>query len=494
MTGQLKVLFAAAEVVPFAKVGGLADVAGALPKALQQRGLQMRVAMPLYGFIPREKFGLQKVSELDPISVPMGEDEEKAILWRSYLPDSQVEIYFLENQHFFGRSGVYSDPKTGEGYADNAHRFAFFDRAVLEWARRDGWRPDLIHGNDFHCGLIPPYLRMNFAQDPGLKGVKTVYSIHNLAYQGRFPMEAFSKLGLPQQLIHPMEALEYCGELNYMKAGLIFADVINTVSERYAREIQESAEFGVGMEGVLRSRSNDLYGILNGVDYTQWNPEDDPLVPHHYGPGDLSGKGKNKTALRKAFGLSEAGEEQPLIGMISRLADQKGFDLILRAAKKILALDLQLVILGTGQEEYHRKLRVLQKKHPRKMGLALTFDDRLAHQIEAGADMFLMPSRYEPCGLNQMYSLRYGTIPIVRATGGLADTIRDADQNPQSGNGFVFEKYQADQMLAAIRRAVRAFEDRSRWQELVDRAMAADFSWARSAQKYHQLYRRALEK
>ena len=488
----MKVLFAAAEAVPYAKVGGLADVASALPKALQRLDLDVRLVMPLYGSISRRQFGLEKVSSVKPISVSVG--HEKAALWRAQLPDSGVGVYFLENQRFFSRPGVYSDPQSGESYADNALRFAFFDRAILEWIRGQDWRPNLIHANDFHCGLIPAYLRMNYAPDPLWAAVRTVYSIHNLAYQGRFPMEIFPQIGLPQELAQPMGAMEFFGEINYMKAGLVFADVINTVSERYAQEIQESAEFGVGLEGILRSRSGDLYGILNGVDYTEWDPENDQLISHRYGPGNLSGKQKNKVALRKILGLPSPPQESPLIGMISRLADQKGFDLVLQAAEKILALDLQLVILGTGHKEYHRQLRTLQKRHPAKLGLALTFDNGLAHQIEAGADMFLMPSRYEPCGLNQMYSLRYGTIPIVRATGGLADTIGDVDEDSTSGNGFVFKEYQAAKMLAAIQRAVKAFGNRGLWQELMNRAMAADFSWKQSAEKYRQLYQRALEK
>jgi len=490
--GRLKVLFTSAEVVPYAKVGGLADVSGALPKALEKMDLDVRLAMPLYGTISPKEFGLRKVTEAEPIPVPLG--DEKALLWHSRLPDSDVGVYFFENKRFFSRSGVYSNPRTGKSYADNALRFAFFDGAILEWIRTDDWKPDLIHANDFHCGLIPAYLRTKYSRDPLLSGIKTIFSIHNLAYQGRFPMEILSQIGLPQELAQPMGAVEFFGEINYMKAGLVFADLISTVSEGYAQEIQESAEFGQGLEGVLRSRSADLYGILNGVDYTQWDPENDQLISHQYGLGDLFGKGKNKTALRKILGLPRPNQEQPLVGMISRLADQKGFDLVLQAAEEILALDLQLVILGTGQKEYHRQLEVLQKKHPRKLGLALTFDNRLAHQIEAGADMFLMPSRYEPCGLNQMYSLRYGTIPIVRATGGLADTILDANQHPQDGNGFVFREYRADEMMTAITRAVEAFANRDLWQKLVERAMAADFSWARSAEKYRQLYQRALQK
>jgi starch synthase len=364
----------------------------------------------------------------------------------------------------------------------------------VECLEKGLWKPDIIHGNDFHCGLIPAYMRMDSSRDSLFTTIKTVYSIHNLAYQGRYPMEVFAQLDLPKQVADPMGALEFFGQLNYMKAGLVFADVINTVSEGYAQEIQESAEYGVGLEGVLQSRRADLYGILNGVDYSQWDPESDQLIFHRYGQGDLSGKRKNKEPLLKIFGLPRPPREGPLLGMISRLADQKGFDLILKAAEKILALDLQLVILGTGQKEYHRRLKALQKKHSQKLGLALTFDNRLAHQIEAGADMFLMPSRYEPCGLNQMYSLRYGTIPIVRATGGLADTIQDVDGDPRNGTGFVFQEYRADEMLSTIQRAVEAFGDQDRWHELVNRAMKADFSWEQSARKYSHLYQKALER
>jgi starch synthase len=400
----------------------------------------------------------------------------------------------VENRAFFGRAGVYSSPKTGKGYDDNAQRYAFYNRALLEWIRAHDWIPHILHGNDFHCGLMPAYLRTRYGDDPALSGIKTVFSIHNLAYQGRFPNNIFPQLDLPQQLAEPMGALEFFGELNYMKAGLVFSDVINTVSERYAQEIQESSEYGAGLEGVLTSRRADLYGILNGVDYSQWSPESDQLIAHRYGRDDVAGKEKNKKALLKDFGLPQPTGRVPLVGMISRLADQKGFDLILQRAEEILNLDLQLVILGTGQKEYHRQLQNIQTRYPKKMGLALTFDNRLAHQIEAGADMFLMPSRYEPCGLNQMYSLRYGTIPIVRATGGLADTIIDADQDPKGGNGFVFHQYLSEEMLAAIGRAIRAYGDQNRWKKLMMQAMGFDFSWSRSAEKYRQLYDRALQR
>ncbi len=487
----IKVIFAAAEVVPYAKVGGLADVAGALPKAMELLGIEVDIVMPLYGSISRKEHNLEKVPGIESIAVPVG--SETATLWRAPLPDSGVRVTFVENKRFFGRPGIYSDPQKGTEYADNALRFAFFNRALVEYLRKGHWRPHIVHGNDFHCGLVPAYMRMNFSNEPHLGAMKTVYSVHNLAYQGRFPMEVFSQLDLPQELVAPMAALEFFGQLNYMKAGLVFSDVINTVSERYAREIQESADYGEGLEGVLRSRSADLYGILNGVDYSQWNPESDQLIAHRYGDGDVSGKRKNKWPLLKTLGLPRPDRVCPLIGMISRLADQKGFDLILQAAEKILDLDLQLVILGTGQKEYHRRLIALHKRYPRKMGLALAFDNRLAHQIEAGADMFLMPSRYEPCGLNQMYSLRYGTIPIVRATGGLADTIRDVDEDPAGGNGFVFREYRADEMLLAIQRAVKVFQDQDRWQELVHRGMKEDFSWEQSARKYQRLYEKVLD-
>jgi starch synthase len=492
MGQQLRVLFASAEVVPYAKVGGLADVAGALPKALADLGADVRVAMPLYGSISRKEHAIGRAAETQAVTVaPWG---EKASFRQATLPGSDVGVVFVENKTFFGRTGVYSNPKTGVGYDDNADRFAFYNRALLEWVRTGGWVPHVIHGNDYHCGLLSAYLRMRYGDDAVMRDVRTVFSIHNLAYQGRFPMEIFGRLDLPEELAQPMGALEFFGEVNFMKAGLIFSDLINTVSQKYAQEIQESSEYGVGLEGVLRSRSSDLFGILNGVDYSQWDPETDELIAHRFGKGDAAGKEKNKQALLEAFQLPRPKGRVPLVGMISRLADQKGFDLILEKAEQILALDLQLVILGTGQKEYHRMLQQLQKKHPRQVGVALTFDNRLAHQIEAGADMFLMPSRYEPCGLNQMYSLRYGTIPVVRATGGLADTIADVDEDPSGGNGFVFREYRSEEMVSAIDRAVRAYADQAAWQVLVERAMSCDFSWARSAEKYQQLYHRALER
>jgi len=492
MSESFRVLFAAAEVVPYAKVGGLADVAGALPKALAELGVDVRVIMPLYGSVSKQDFNLQKIEQLPPIAVPP--DGKKTVLWQTTLPGSGVKILFVENRALFGRTGIYAHPRTGQGYDDNALRFSFYNRAVLEYIRTGDWIPQIIHGNDYHCGLIPVYLRLRYGDDPVLSGIRTVFSIHNLAYQGRFPMDEFPGLDLPGELARPMGALEYYGEINYMKAGLIFSDVLNTVSERYAQEIQSSGEYGAGLEGVLQSRSADLYGILNGVDYSQWNPETDPLIDHSYNRDDLTGKEKNKAALLNTFHLPQLSGRIPLIGMISRLADQKGFDLLLEKAEQMLQLDLQLVILGTGQKEYHRRLELVAKKYPRKLGLALTFDNALAHQIEAGADLFLMPSRYEPCGLNQMYSLRYGTIPVVRSTGGLADTVTDRDASPEEGNGFAFQEYDAEAMLDAITRAIRSYADRNGWQQLVRRAMDFDFSWARSAERYRELYQKALRK
>jgi starch synthase len=492
MSRPLRVLFAAAEVVPYAKVGGLADVAGALPKALAASGLDVRLIMPLYGSISKKDFGIRKIQKMSPVAIPP--EGEKTSFWQATLPDSEVQILFVENRAFFGRAGIYAHPQTGQGYDDNALRFSFYNRALVEYIRGSGWIPDILHGNDYHCGLIPVYLRTRYGDDPVLQGIKTVFSIHNLAYQGRFPMDIFSRLDLPDHLARPMGALEFFGDINYMKAGLIFSDVLNTVSERYAQEIQESGEYGAGLEGVLRSRSADLYGILNGVDYSRWNPETDAFIVHHYSREDLSGKENNKAALLKTFQLPQRSGRIPLMGMISRLADQKGFDLLLEKAEQMMQLDLQLVILGTGQKEYHRQLQQVAQRYPDKLGLALTFDNALAHQIEAGADLFLMPSRYEPCGLNQLYSLRYGAIPVVRATGGLADTVTDVDAEPESGNGFVFDNYDAEEMMDAIARAIDAYADQSEWQRLVKRAMGFDFSWARSAERYRQLYGKALQK
>lgn len=490
---RLKILFASSEVVPFAKTGGLADVSGALPKQLKQLGHDVRVIMPKYAAIKDTKFRLREVIRLRDIEVPVGDQVHQVSIKSAFIPDTKVQVYFVEHDELFNRDGLYTDPKTGESYTDNDARFILFSRGVLEIAKILYWQPEVIHCNDWQTALIPLYLKTLYREDPFFTGTRSVLSIHNLAYQGVFPPAAVHLAGLPESMFYPLSPIEFYGSFSFLKAGIEYSDVITTVSPTYAREIQTDPEFGAGLEGVLQDRSQDLFGILNGIDDTEWNPELDTLIARKYSRADLSGKEDNKKALLEFSGL-KYNPKTPVIGIISRLADQKGFDLIAADLDRLAALDLQMVVLGTGDEKYHRLFRQAAEQYPQKFSVHLTFNNQLAHQIEAGADMFLMPSRYEPCGLNQMYSFMYGTVPIVRATGGLADTVRDDDLHPDSGTGFTFTEYDPAKMLDAIQRALRHYQDREGWRKLQLRGMDQDFSWRNSAKKYVEIYELALKK
>jgi len=486
---SLKILIATPEAVPYAKTGGLADVAGALPKAISAHGHEVKLVLPLYSHVDREKYALTQKAAGLTASIA-GRDET----FNVYTSNADgCEVWFIEHQGFFNRPELYRDPATGSDWADNDERFAFFSRAILEACRRLDFIPDLIHCNDWQTGLIPAYLK-NEGGYGDFEKTATLFSIHNIAYHGSFSSETFGKLGFDWGLFAPGGGFEFWGKVSYMKAGLSFSDIINTVSETYAQEIQSSNEYGYGFEGVLKSRSKDLYGILNGIDYDVWNPAVDELLPAKFTPDKPEGKKKCKTALRKEAKLPLARKDIPVIGIISRLADQKGFDLIEEVADDIMSLDLQMVVLGTGDKKYHDLFESLQKKYPKKIAVFLKFDNRIAHLIEAGSDMFLMPSRYEPCGLNQMYSLKYGTIPIVRQTGGLADTIENANPVKGTGNGFVFKNYSSKEMLNSIKFALEVYRDKNVWEVMMLRSMRQDFSWDASAQKYIDLYRKAVAK
>lgn len=489
---KLKILFVSAEVVPFAKEGGLADVAGALPKAVADLGCDIRTIMPLYGSIKKKKYGIKKVSAAPKIKVAMGESAAEAEVYSTKLPDSDTKVFMLGNKQYFGRDGVYNNPDTGEGYPDNAHRFIFFQKAVMEFLRKTDWRPDVIHCNDHHTGLIPYYLKKE-SDDP-LHGVAGLFSIHNLAYQGTEPPNILPIAEIPEEQFYPVSPFEFYGKVNMMKVGIVFADLISTVSPTYAHEIQSGPEYGFGLEGVLRSRASDLTGIVNGIDYSVWNPEVDKLIPFNYSAFDPGGKAKNKAELLRRSKLPSPKGRSPLIGIISRIVEQKGFDILSATLDEIMESDVQMIILGTGKREYHELYEAAAKCYPDKLSVNLKFDNELAHLIEAGSDMFLMPSRYEPCGLNQLYSLKYGTIPIVRATGGLADTIKDFDEEKGGGTGFVFKEYTPGALLGAIKRAVRIFREEATWKQLIRSAMVEDFSWGASAKQYLELYRRLKKK
>ncbi len=483
----MKVLLAAPEAVPFAKTGGLADVVGAVPKHLRAAGHDVRVLMPLYRSArARSKDAL---AEVGAFTIDIGGTSTPGRVLAAKGP-ADVPFYFIECDKYYDREHLYGTPQ-GD-FPDNAERFIFFARGVIESLSAIGERFDLVHVHDWQSALLPVYLRTLYADRPGIRDIATLLTIHNLAYQGVFWHWDMKLTGLDWGLFTP-ERLEYYGKVNFLKGGIIFADAINTVSRTYAKEIQ-TVEFGAGLEGVLRNRNQDLFGILNGVDYDEWSPERDRVIPATYGADDLAGKAACKELLQKEFGLKVDGAI-PLIGMVTRLDDQKGLDIVAAAMDEIMALDVELVILGTGHERYHRLLADLVEQYRTKLGVRLAFDNRIAHLIEAGADMFLMPSRYEPCGLNQMYSLRYGTVPIVRATGGLADTILDANKGSGEGaNGFAFQDYSGPALAATVARAVALFGDKRKWKALVSTGMGQDWSWRRSAQEYEALYRRVIEK
>ncbi|MGZ3569036.1 MAG: glycogen synthase GlgA [Thermodesulfobacteriota bacterium] len=487
MNQPLKILFATPEAVPFAKTGGLADVAGALPKSLQALGCEIKLIMPYYRKVRESGLPLQYMGR--EIEVTLGDEKLKADVYLGHL-NEDIPVYFIGREEFFDREYLYGTAK-GD-YFDNAERFIFFSKAALSFCQSMDFFPDIIHHHEWQTGLIPAYLKSLYQNDPLFLRSATVFTIHNIAYQGLFKKEKFRLTGLPKEMYSP-EGIEFWERINFMKAGIVYADVINTVSKKYSEEIQ-TPEYGYGLEGILRKRKESLYGILNGVDYEDWDPSHDPHLIARYNAKDISGKKQCKKDLLKEFHLPSSLERIPLFGMISRLADQKGFDLLMEISEELFALDIGFVLLGTGEQKYHDLLTQVAQRYPQKAGIRIAYDDRLAHKIEAGTDFFLMPSKYEPCGLNQIYSLKYGTIPVVRATGGLDDTIIPYNPATKKGNGFKFTRYDAKEFLNTIKTAIGFYDQPEHWRQLLQNAMAADFSWKRSAQSYLELYRKALEK
>ena len=487
---SLAVILVTTEIVPFSKVGGLADVMGALPGELEMIGCSVSIMTPLYSSIDRASFGIKEKKAKKELSVPVGDEKETFTINEAKMPGTGIDLFFIGSDRFYGRPGIYTVPETGEAFPDEAERTVFFNRAVIEAIKALDLHPDVVHCNDFHSGLIPVYIVLEEENDPHFAGTGTVFSVHNLAYQGIFEKDFLELAGLDEELFAPMGPFEYWGRVNVMKAGLLFSGLISTVSKTYAKEITTTDEYGYGLEGVLRSRKKDLIGILNGIDMDAWNPAVDAIIPAMFSPDDLSGKNECSKELHKAFGLKPS-SKAPVVGMVSRLVDQKGFDILAEAIENLMKLDVKFAILGTGQQKYHELYSELSKKYKGKFGVRLEFDNKLAHLIEAGSDFFLMPSRYEPCGLNQMYSLRYGTIPIVRATGGLKDTIKNLDAKGSKGNGFTFKDYTAKALTVAIRKAVKFFQDPKALGRVRSRIMQEDYSWKRSAEEYVKLYERA---
>jgi len=462
----MKIVMCASEVVPFAKTGGLADVAGALPQALEKEGQEIIIILPLYKAVDIAKFGLKKIKD-DCFVAKTGKG---------------ISVYFIKNDAFFYRDGLYGD-KNGD-YKDNLSRFTYYCRRVLTLLKEINFKPDIIHVHDWQTSLIPVYLKTIYAKGLFYKKTHTVLTIHNIGYQGIFPKDEFSKLGLDWSLF-TVNDLEFYGQVNILKGGIVFSDIVNTVSPTYAEEIQ-TQEFGFGLEGLLNKRSDSLFGILNGLDYDIWNPQTDKFIKENFSAYDISGKAKDKENLQHACKLP-VNPKIPLFGIVSRLVEQKGFDILTEGIDEICKMDIQLVILGTGDIKIHNCFTDVVSKYPKVISLNFRFDDSLAHNIYAGSDIFLMPSRYEPCGLGQLISLRYGTIPLVYKTGGLADTI-----NPS--NGFVFDAYSENDLIKTINTATKVFKNQDKWSALIKNGMNCDFSWGSSSKEYLRLYAKAKDK
>jgi starch synthase len=492
MAKGFNVLFVTSEVFPYSKTGGLADVSHSLPQALNSLGNEVRIITPKYGQLDERRLQIHEIKRLKDLSVKINNESYTFNIKSSFIhgKNTKAQIYLLENLEFFKNKGIYQNSKTKKDFPNNDERYLFFCKAVLEILEVLQWKPDVIHCNDWQTGLIPAFIKTVYKDNPHINNIKTVFTIHNLAYQGNFPKESFDKTGLPAEVFSP-EGGEFHGQFSYLKSGISYADKITTVSEKYAEEIRTDKEYSCGMEDVLNRRKKDLVGILNGIDYSVWNPSADKVITYRYTYQEIPLKYENKRELLDKFKF-EFSEDVPLIGVISRLVDQKGFDLIVGMLDDLMKENVQMIILGTGEEKYHKFLMAAKKKYSKKLIVHIGFDEDLAHHIEAGCDMYLMPSKYEPCGLNQMYSLKYGTVPIVRNTGGLSDTVINYDQ--PKGNGFLFDEYSPKELLKAVKKALEVYEDKNKWYTLIRNGMSLDFSWKISAKKYMDMYKDLCKK
>ncbi|MGC1484894.1 MAG: glycogen synthase GlgA [Candidatus Acidiferrum sp.] len=477
---RVRILFVASEGLPFSKTGGLADVIEALPKALAAVGYEVAVVLPRYR---GTKAGALVMPSL---TIPLS----NRLRFPAIVDGSQVSgvrYFFVDDPAYFDRDGLYGN--SAGDYPDNAERYSEFCRAAIEVVKHV-WPADVIHCHDWQTALVPVLLRSSYSDDPAVKNIPVVFTIHNMGYHGLFTKEVLERAGIPAGMYHPA-GMEFFGKVNFLKGGLVYSDFLTTVSRRYAQEIQ-TPEYGYGLDGVVRGRADRLAGILNGVDYSVWSPDKDKLIPMKYSAKDMSGKQVCKRALLEVFGIAPEHAARPLIGIVSRFADQKGFDLIAEKALELMKEDVSLVVLGSGERKYEELFQALADTFPGRAAVKIAYDNEIAHKIEAGADMFLMPSHYEPCGLNQIYSLKYGTVPIVRATGGLDDTIEPFDLEHGTGTGFKFAEYSGAAMMHAIRQALHHCTDERIWRRIQLNGMAKDFSWKGPAAEYAKVYEAAL--
>lgn len=484
----MKIAFITSETFPYIKSGGLADVAGTLPKILESLGCEVKLFLPKYNLINEEKHRLKFIDDII-IPIKVAGKTHSVYLHRSTLPGSNVEVNFVDCPYYYSRGKIYTNDD------DEDERFILLNKAVLELLQRFNWYPDVIHCNDWQTGLVPLYIKDNYGWDALFRKTATVYTIHNIGYQGQFSDQTFYKADINKKTIQP-SVLNESELFSFMKNGILFSDIINTVSETYALEIL-TQEYGAGMDEMLNERRTDLFGIVNGIDYSEWNPLTDEHIPFHYCTSRIEGKEKTKKYLLEKFNLTYD-KNIPVIGIVSRLVSQKGFDILAQSIHNLMQLNAQWIILGSGEDRFEDLFKSLTHSYPHKVASYLGYNNNLSHLIEAGSDMFLMPSRYEPCGLNQLYSLRYGTVPVVRKTGGLADTVMDWHDllsfGNESGNGFSFNDYSAIALLTTVQRAVETFRDKISWKKIQQNGMIKDLSWEHSAKKYFDLYGRAIEK
>jgi starch synthase len=482
----MHIVFAASECVPYVKTGGVAEVVGALPKELVRQGHQVTVYVPLYRQV--QKHLKERKIAIPSLTIPFSYYNRFATVVNGGIHDG-VQFYFIDCPELFDREFLYETP-SGD-YADNAERFGLFSRAVLDSSKFLGV-PDVFHIHGWPAGVLAILLRTVYYFDPVLKNVACLQTIHNSDRQGWFPRETVEKLLLPWDVYTP-ERAEYYGTFDFLKGGIVYSDAISTVSRKYAQEIQ-TPEFGNGLDGVLRARAQDLHGILNGVDYQVWDPAKDSKIAAHYTPERLEGKVACRKDLLHAFGVSNRPEDTPVLGLVSRLATQKGFDLLAQAFDQLVQQNILMVILGTGEPYYENLLRSWQERFPDKVTVKITYDETLAHKVIAGSDMTLMPSRSEPCGFNQFYGMKYGTVPVVRATGGLDDTVQEWSPEAETGTGFRFLEYRPEELLRAMGKAFAAFADKKQWRKLMQNGMARDYSWTKPAREYIQLYEEVVRR
>ena len=479
------------EVAPFSKTGGLGDVGGALPKVLKDMGHDVRIITPQYQVVNERKYVLRDVIRLQRIDVPLGGETLQINVKSAFLPNTKVQVYFIDYKPYFFRKGLYSDPKTGKEYGDNDKRFILFNKGVLETLHKLHWQPDIVHCNDWQTGLIPYLLKSTYRSNPFFADTHTLFTVHNFSFQGNFDPQCMLYLNANGQLILQGSGLELNDRFSFLKAGVVHSDIVTTVSERYAHQVVQFPASGFGLSKALQIRRGRFFGIVNGIDSTVWNPEIDASLPHRFGIGALEGKGADRKALLDKFGLPND-PRAPVVAMVGRLTEQKGVDLVRNAFGSMMDLGVVFLLLGVGEESFHQFFRRVQKKYPKRVGINLAFDETLAHLMIAGADILLMPSRYEPCGLPQMYSLKYGTVPVVSNVGGLAETVQPFKKKSGKGTGFVFMDMTAASMVAALKQAIALRRDPKKWATLQRNGMKKDLSWQSSAKKYVHLYNKCL--